>query len=93
MKHQNRIRELALEKGMLISVLARVLNMGQLSIYDLASGKRLPTFETERKLELVFGIPITEIYPDSYKGLAVNLNLIPGEEIENTTKALSSERH
>ena len=74
--HPNRIRELALEKGLLLGKVARALGVAELTMYDLGSGKRLPTFETCRKLELFFGMPITDIYPNSYDGIKIHWDLI-----------------
>ena len=75
-KYPNRIRELALEKGILINKLARAMGLAEMTLYDAANGKRLPHFETCRKLEMIFGVPISEIYPDSYKGITIYWNLL-----------------
>lgn len=77
--YPNNIRELALEKKMNIADLARVLNVAEATAYDICSGKRLPEFTNERKLEILFDKKIHEMYPQCYDGIKekMYMELIP----------------
>jgi len=75
--YTNNIKEFALQKGINIPLLARILNIADLTCRDLCNGKREPSFKTERKLEKVLGKPVTEIYPNCYDNLDIIEELIP----------------
>ena len=81
--YPNEIRELALAKGIGVSDLARVIGVAQMTMYDICSGKRLPSFFTERKLEMLFGIPIADMYKNPMEGLRINLEFLNKYENES----------
>ena len=78
--YPNDIRERCLEKGWNCVDLARVMDVAEATAYDIVSGKREPRFTNERKLEMIFGVPITEMYIDPYKGIKLNLESVSGNE-------------
>jgi len=86
-QYPNNIRELCLELGMNTVDLARVMDIAEATAYDIVSGKRKPEFDNERKLELIFKKPITEMYESPYEGLKINWELIPQgkKKVEKST--------
>ena len=82
--YPNKIRELALEMGLSQSDLARVIGTANMTTYDICNGRRLPSFMTERKLELLFGIPISEMYNDPYKNIKLNSEFMNSIKRENS---------
>ncbi len=70
--YPNNIRELALDMKLSPSDLCRVIGTAQMTMYDICNGKRLPSFITERKLEMLFGKPVSEMYHYPYKDLYLN---------------------
>jgi len=75
--YPNSIKEEALNIGLNVSNLARVIDVSEMTAYDICSGKRLPSFITERKLESIFKKPISEMYTNVYDNLRINWDLIP----------------
>lgn len=74
--YPNDIKERCLEKGWNIVDLARIMDVAEVTAYDIVSGKREPKFHNERKLEMIFGVPITEMYTDPYKGIKIYLESV-----------------
>ncbi len=77
--YPNDIRERCLEKGWNIVDLARVMDVAEATAYDIVSGKREPKFNNERKLEMIFGVPITEMYTNPYNGIKIYLEAVSKE--------------
>jgi DNA-binding XRE family transcriptional regulator len=78
--YRNNIKDFALERGISIPLLARIISVTDLTCRDLCNGKREPSFRTQRKLEFLLGKSIVEIYPDCYKDLDIVQELIPKEK-------------
>ena len=71
--YENDIRERCLQNGWNVVDLARIMDVAEATAYDIVTGKRQPNFINERKLELIFNVPITEMYKDPYMGITVNI--------------------
>lgn len=83
--YPNIIKESALELGLNIPTLARVMDMASLTLYTICAGKRQPSMDTIIKLEVILKKPIRILYPESEKDIHINWEVIPKVTNENAS--------